>query len=188
MFGESRPAKPPQTATTASTAAPTQPPAKPAAANANKEEDPVKLAAKLVDTFSANLVEALQKAGYPAQRQGRGQGRPSDGLQIRGVFAEIDKENHWRRAVIRTGTDSGKVQALVSIANLAKPEQALYEIAHLPGNENKPGAVITLSSYVPLEKFEIDKDANEDPIKKATARIVADLDKLLNANPAAVPQ
>jgi hypothetical protein len=146
----------------------------------------VKFAARLVDTLSASLVEALQEAGYSAQRLGRNAGRPDSGVQIRGLFAEIDKENHWRRGVIRTASDSGKFQLLVSVANLTKPEQALYEIAPLPGNENKPGAVITLSSYVPLEKFEIDKDINEDQIKKSAARVVSDLDKLIQANPAAV--
>jgi hypothetical protein len=152
----------------------------------DKDEDPVKFAARLVDAVSTNLMEALQKAGYTAQRLGRNAGRPDSGVQIRGLFAEIDKENHWRRGVIHTAAESGKMQLLVSIANLSKPEQALYEIAPLPGNANKPGAVITLSSYVPLEKFEIDKDINEDQIKKAAARVVSDLDKLIQANPAAV--
>jgi Domain of unknown function (DUF4410) len=176
-------------------AAPSTSPARPSPSAAatknaapNTEDDPVKFAAHLVDLVSTDLVQALQNAGYSVQRLGRNQGRPDSGLQIRGLFAEVDKENHWRRGVIHTAADSGKFQLLVSVANLTKPEQALYEIAQLPGNENKPGAVITLSSYVPLEKFEIDKDANEDQIKRAAARVVSDLDKLLNANPAAVPK
>ena len=182
------PPKPPAATPASSTPPSGQTARKNAAPNANQDEDPAKFAAHLVDLVSTNLVQALQDAGFSAQRLGRNQGRPDSGVQIRGIFAEIDKENHWRRAVIRTTSDSAKIQLLVSIANLAKPEQALYEIAHLPGNENKPGAVITLSSYVPLEKFEIDRDANEDQIKKAAARIVSDLSKLLNANPAAVSQ
>lgn len=153
-----------------------------------KEEDPKKLASHLVDLVSTSLVVALREAGYSAQRLPRDQGRPSGGMQIRGIFAEVDKENHWRRAVIRSGSDTGKMQLLVSVANLARPEQALYEIAPLPGNENKPGAVITLSPYVPLEKFEINKDSGDDLIKKTASRVVADLSALLNANPAAVPQ
>ena len=160
----------------------------PGAPNAPKEEDPVKIGRRLVDLLSSNLVDALQKAGYSAQRLGRNQARPSSGVQIRGLFAEVDAENHWRRAVIRTAEDTGKLHVLVSVANLARPEQALYEIAPLPGNESKPGAVITLSSYVPLAKFEMDKDASEDSIKRTTARIVAEMEKLLNANPTALPK
>jgi Domain of unknown function (DUF4410) len=152
------------------------------------EDDPRILASRLVELMSTKLVAALRKAGYTAVRMRAGAARPDSGVWIRGLFAEIDSENHWRRAVIRTATDSGKMQALVSVANLAKPNQALYEIANLPGNENKPGAVITLSPYVPLTKFDVSKDADEVVFKSIAARIVNDLTALLNANPSAISQ
>jgi hypothetical protein len=159
----------------------------PAAGNAPKpEDDPRKQARQLVDVMSSKVVAALQKAGYTSQRMRRGDARPDSGVGIRGLFAEVDSENHWRRAVIRTAADSGKMEALVSVANLGKPEQKLYEIAPLPGNEDKPGAVITLSPYVPLTKFEIGKDATEDDFQKIAVRIANDLTALLNANPAAL--
>jgi hypothetical protein len=161
----------------------------PGSADARKQADEArKQAAHMVDFMAANLVQALQKAGYTAVRLHSGDARPDHGVRIRGLFAEIDKENHWRRAVIRSATDSGKIQALVSVANLDKPDQALYEIANLPGNSNKPGAVITLSPYVPLEKFDFDKDAPDDAFQKTAAHIVDDVSALLNANPAAVSQ
>ena len=152
------------------------------------DDDPRKQASRLVELMSTKLVAALRKAGYTAVRMHEGDARPDSGVRIRGLFAEIDNENHWRRAVIRTAEDSGKMQAVVSVANLAKPDQALYEIANLPGNENKPGAVITLSPYVPLTKFDLSKDANEDVFRRLAARIVNDLTNLLNANPAAISQ
>ncbi len=152
------------------------------------EDDPRILASRLVELMSTKLVAALRKAGYTAVRMQPSAARPDSGVRIRGLFAEIDNENHWRRAVIRTATDSGKMQALVSVANLAKPDQALYEIANVPGNENKPGAMITLSPYVPLMKFDLRKDANEDVFKSIAPRIVNDLTALLNANPAAMSQ
>jgi hypothetical protein len=152
------------------------------------EDDPRILASRLVELMSTKLVAALRKAGYTAVRMQPSAARPDSGVRIRGLFAEIDNENHWRRAVIRTATDSGKMQALVSVANLAKPDQALYEIANVPGNENKPGAMITLSPYVPLMKFDLRKDANEDVFKTIAPRIVNDLTALLNANPAAMSQ
>ena len=162
--------------------------AAPPAGGQAPEDDPRILANRLVELMSTKLVAALRKAGYTAVRMQSGGARPDSGVQIRGLFAEIDGENHWRRAVIRTGTDSGKMQAVVSVANLAKPDQALYEIANLPGNENKPGAMITLSPYVPLTKFDLSKDANEDVFKRIAARIVNDLTALLNANPSAMSQ
>jgi hypothetical protein len=153
---------------------------------AKRAEEARKQASQLVDQMAASLVMALQKAGYSAVRLRSGDSRPDHGVRILGLFAEVDKENHWRRAVIRSGSDSGQIQVLVSVANLAKPDQALYEIANLPGNGNKPGAVITLSPYVPLAKFDLDKDAPEEAFQKTAARIVKDLTALLNANPDAV--
>lgn len=152
------------------------------------QDDPQKLANHLVELMSTKLVAALQKAGYSAVRMRGGDARPDSGVQIRGLFAEVDSENHWRRAVIRTATDNGKMQALVAVANLAKPDQALYEIANLPGNEDKPGAVITLSPYVPMTKHELSKDANEDVFKGIAPRVVNDLTELLQRNPFAIPQ
>jgi hypothetical protein len=152
------------------------------------QDDPQKLANHLVELMSTKLVAALQKAGYSAVRMRGGDARPDGGVQIRGLFAEVDSENHWRRAVIRTATDNDKMQALVAVANLAKPDQALYEIANLPGNEDKPGAIITLSSYVPMTKYELSKDANEDVFKGIAPRVVNDLTELLQRNPFAIPQ
>ncbi len=162
--------------------------AAPQAGGQAPDDDPRKQASRLVELMSTKLVAALQKAGYTAVRMQAGAARPDSGVRIRGLFAEIDNENHWRRAVIRTAGDSGKMQVLVSVGNLAKPDQALYEIANLPGNGNKPGAVITLSPYVPLTNFDLSKDANEDVFRRLAARIVNDLTTLLNANPAAMSQ
>ena len=162
------------------------PPSGPAAQK--PPDDSQKLANHIVELMSTKLVVALQKAGYSATRMRTGDARPDSGVQNRGLFAEVDNENHWRRAIIRTATDTGKIQALVVVANLAKPDQALYEIAHLPGNDDRPGAVITLSPYVPLTKYELSKDANEEAFKGIAARVVNDLTELVNRNPAAMSQ
>ncbi len=153
------------------------------------EDDPRRQASRLVELMSTKLLAALQKAGYPAVRMREGDARPDKGVAIRGLFAEVDDENHWRRALIRTATDSGKMEALVEVATLAKPDQALYEIAPLPGNDNNiPGAVITLSPYVPLTKYDLNKDAKEDVFQKIAPRVVDDLTALLSANPAAISE
>jgi Domain of unknown function (DUF4410) len=162
--------------------------ATPQAGGEKQDDDPRTLANRLVELMSTKLVAALRKAGYTAVRMHEGDERPDSGVRIRGLFAEVDNENQWRRAVIRSAGDSGKMQVLVSVGNLAKPDQAMYEIANVPGNENKPGAVITLSPYVPLTRFELSKDANEDVFKGIAPRIVSNLTALLNANPAAMTQ
>lgn len=152
------------------------------------EQEKRKHASELVNWMSAGLIAELQKAGYSASRLHAGDGRPDSGVAIRGIFTEIDPENHWRRAVIRSADDSGKMQAVVSVANLAKPDQAMYEIAPLPGNEAKPGAVITLSPYVPLTKYDLDKKADQPALQVIAARAVKDMTALLTANPAALTQ
>lgn len=152
------------------------------------EQEKRKHANELVNWMSATLMAELRKAGYSANRFDAGDGPPSSGVVIRGIFAEIDNENHWRRALIRGADDSGKMQAVVSVANLARPEQAMYEIAPLPGNEAKPGAVITLSPYVPLTKYELDKQADQAAFQVVASQIVRDLTALLTANPAAWTQ
>jgi len=152
------------------------------------EEDPSQQASRLVELMSTKVVAALRKAGYSATRMHPGDERPDTGVGIRGLFAEVDSENHWRRAVIYTATDSGKMEALVAVSSLAKPEQALYEIAQLPGNEPGPGAVITLSPYVPLTRFDLSKDADEKDFQRIAPRIVNDLTDLLQRNPEAIPQ
>jgi Domain of unknown function (DUF4410) len=152
------------------------------------EEDPHKQASQLVELMSTKLVAALGKAGYTATRIRPGDPRPETGAVIRGLFAEVDNENHWRKAVIHAIDDSGPMEALVSVANLAKPDQALYEIAPLPGNEPGPGAVITLSPYVPLTKYDLGKDADEKDFQQIAPRVVKDLTDLLQRNPFAIPQ
>ena len=154
----------------------------------NPEDDPRPQASRLVELMSTKVVAALRKAGYSATRMRPWDERPDTGVAVRGLFAEVDSENHWRRAVIYTATDSGKMEALVAVSNLAKPDQALYEIAALPGNEPGPGAVITLSPYVPLTKFDLSKDADEKDFQRIAPRIVNDLTELLQRNPAAIPQ
>ena len=178
-------------ANSAAQASPTAPPASSAAAQPDAKkpaEDARKRGSEIVNLMMSSLVAALQKAGYATVRLHSGDTRPDHGVGVRGIFAEVDKENHWRRAVIRTASDSGKMQVIVSVVNLAKPEQALYEIAPLPGNENKSGAVITLSPYVPLTKYELAKDADESAFQTTASRIVNDLTALVNANPAAIAQ
>lgn len=152
------------------------------------EEDPHKQASQLVELMSTKLVAALRKAGYTATRIRPGDSRPETGAGIRGLFAEVDNENHWRKAVIHTIDDSGPMEALVAVTNLAKPDQALYEIAPLPGNEPGPGAVITLSPYVPLTKYDLGKDADEKDFQQIAPRVVKDLTDLLQRNPFAIPQ
>jgi hypothetical protein len=156
-----------------------------AAPDAKKEDGPAEQASKLVDLMSSTLVKELEKAGYNVHRLRPGEARPADGVKIHGIFAEPDEQNRLRRAVVGDGSGVGKLELFVGVSNLARPDQALYAVAD-PKDENKPGAVITVSSYAPVAKFEMEKNATEKTIKDTASTIVADLTLLLNANIAAV--
>jgi hypothetical protein len=151
-----------------------------------KEESPAEQAGKLVDLMSVMLVRELEKAGYTVRRLRPNETRPEAGIGIRGVFAEPDEENRLRRAVVGSGLGSGEMDLFVGVSNLARPEQALYALANGKSEENKAGALITVSSYAPVAKFELQKNATEKAVKDTAARIVAELTLLLNANIAAV--
>jgi hypothetical protein len=156
-----------------------------AQSDAKKEDSSAEQAKKLVDFMSLTLVKELEKAGYAARRLRPGETRPEEGVGIRGVFAEADERNRLRKAVVGDAPSVGKMELFVGVSNLARPEQALYAVAD-PKGEDKPGAVITVSSYAPVAKFEMEKNATEKTVKDTASTIVADLTLLLNANIAAV--
>lgn len=157
-----------------------------ASSDTKKEEGPAEQARELVDLMSSTLVKELQKAGYTARRLRPGEARPTEGVGIQGVFAEPDEQNRLRRAVIGTISSTGKMALFVGVSNLARPEQALYAPADPKSPENKPGAVITVSSYAPVAKFEMPKDVTEKAVKDTASAIAADLTTLLNSNMAAL--
>ncbi len=71
----------------------------------------------------------------------------------------------------------------VGVNNLSRPQQPLYELANPPSNDAKHGPVITVTSYSPAVRFEMDRNAADDDFKKIASQIVADLNALLIANP-----
>jgi hypothetical protein len=156
-----------------------------APADAKKEDGAAEQASKLVDLMSLTLVKELERAGFRARRLRPGEVRPEEGVGIRGVFAETDEQNRLRRAVFGDGSGVGKMELFVGVSNLARPEQALYAVAD-PKSEGKPGAVITVSSYAPVAKFDMEKNVTEKSLRDTVSSIVADLTLLLNANIAAV--
>jgi hypothetical protein len=168
--------------------APASTPAAPAPqGDAKKEEVAAEQASKLVELMSITLVKELEKAGYTAQRLKPGESRPAEGIGVRGVFAEPDEQNRLRRAVIGNAVVSvgGKMALFVGVSNLARPDQALYAVADPKGGD-KAGPVITVSSYSPVAKFQLDKNATEKAVKDTASTIAADLTLLLNANVAAI--
>jgi uncharacterized protein DUF4410 len=164
----------------ASVAAPAAP------SDAKKEEGPAEQASRLVDLMSSTLVKELEQAGYTAHRLRPGEAKPSEGVAIRGVFAEPDEQNRLRRVVVGASSGAGKMALFVGVSNLSRPEQPLYAVADPKSSESTPGAVITVSAYAPVAKFEMPKIVTEKAVKDTASAIAADLTVLLNTNIAAL--
>ncbi len=134
------------------------------------DETPAGRANALVNAMSENLTKSLEKAGYAVRRLRAGEARPAAGLQIRGVFGEADERNRVRRLLVG-----------------ARPEQPLYALANPPSNDGRHGPVITVTSYAPVARFEMDRDPADEDLKRIASQITAALTALLNANPTAAP-
>ena len=76
----------------------------------------------------------------------------------------------------------------VGIFNLARPDQPLYQLAAEQPGGSQFGPVITLNNYIPLAKYELDKNPTEEDVRKICAQIAASLTALLGANPNAFSQ
>ncbi len=151
------------------------------------DETPAGRANALVNAMSENLMKVLEKAGYMVRRLRAGEARPAAGLQIRGVFGEVDERNRVRRLLVGSDPITANMLLFVGVSNLARPEQPLYELANPPSNDDRHGPVITVTSYAPVARFEMDREPADEDLKKIASQITADLTALLNANPTAAP-
>jgi len=144
---------------------------------------PAVQARRMMDFFAATLIETLQKNGYNATRK-RGQNPPAGAL-LRGVFAEPDASNRIRRALLGGTSTNPRFLLYVGIFNLERPDQPLYQLAPVQSPSSDYGPVITLNNYIPLAKYEVDKNPSDEDVRKICAQIAASLTGLLTANPAA---
>ncbi len=148
-------------------------------------ETPAERASALVRAISENLMKSLEKAGYAVRRLRAGEPRPAAGLQIRGVFGEADERNRVRRLLVGSDPITPNMLLFVGVSNLARPEQPLYALANPPSNDSRHGPVITVTSYAPVARFEMDREPADEDLKKIASQIAAALTALLNANPTA---
>lgn len=144
----------------------------------------------IVEHLGAALQQHLKQAGYSSVQRIPPHQRPSSGVRLRGVFAEPDERNHIRRVVLGSASKATQLFLYVCTDNLAKPEQAFYQIVspETPGAAYDPrmGVLITLTSYAPLAKFEFSRDPSEEDLRKAAREITAQLTGLLIRNALAI--
>ncbi len=141
-------------------------------------------ARRLMDFFALTLAQSFEKAGYNAMRQ-QGSSLSTEGVLLRGVFAEADARNRIRRAMLGGGAPGAKLLLYVGTFNLARPDQPLYQLAATQNTDARYGPIITLNNYIPLVKFELSKNPTEDEVRKICSQIVQNLTTLLKTNPSA---
>jgi len=106
--------------------------ANPADHTADEADIPSVQARMLTDAFSKTLVETLQKIGFTATRVREKPG--GKGVLLRGVFAELDRENRIRRVILGAGSPNPQFFLYVGTFNLKSPDQPLYEPAGIRGD------------------------------------------------------
>jgi Domain of unknown function (DUF4410) len=149
-------------------------------------EEPSVQARRLMDFFAATLVEILHNNGHNVRRT-RGQ-LPPMGALLRGVFTELDEKNRVRRTLLGGTSANPRFFLYVGIFNLARPDKPLYELGPEQPGGTQFGPVIILSNYIPLAKYELDKNPSEEDVRKICAQIAASLTALLSANSNAFSQ
>jgi hypothetical protein len=159
----------------------TESPRVPSDAEANSKQ-----AAQLQSLFRDALLRALRKGGFTAALQSGT--RPEKGVLLKGVFAEVDSQNHNCLAILGGTAPAPKFVLYVGAYNLARPDQPLYRVMTMESCDAHFGPLISLNNYIPMEKYEVSKSPSEEEVRKICAQIVANLLALLGANPAAFSQ
>lgn len=149
------------------------------------ETDPAPVKARrMIDAFANTLLKQFDKNGYTASRVSGSP--PAKGVLLRGVFAEPDKMNRIRRAILGAGAPGPTFTLYVGAFNLARPAQPLYQQAPVQARDARYGPVITLNAYVPMVKFEVPKNPSAEDVQKVCREIVSELATLLVTNPNAI--
>lgn len=164
-----------------STRPPTESPRVPFDPEANSKE-----AVRLQAFFGDALLQALRKSGFTAAPQPGT--RPEKGVLLKGVFAEVDSQNHNCLALVGGTAPPPKYLLYVGAYNLARPDQPLYRVMTMEPCDAHFGPLISLNNYIPMEKYEVSKSPSEEEVRRICAQIAANLAALLGANPAAFSQ
>ncbi|OPY82955.1 MAG: hypothetical protein A4E65_00738 [Syntrophorhabdus sp. PtaU1.Bin153] len=145
-------------------------------ASRSAQKDPEARARELVDLMSTSLVKELVKLGLKAQRVEAGMKQPTEGLLVRGVFAQVGEGNHLRRAVIGFGAGETELQVMVAIDDLSQGvPKPFYEFNASAESRKLPGAAITMNPYVGAAKFVLSGRDLERNVTQTASKIAADI-------------
>ena len=135
---------------------------------------------QLQDNFAETLVETFRKNGYSSSRNER---LPRNGILLEGVFAESDQKNRIRRALLGSGSPAPKLTLYVGAFDQKSASQPLYLEAPVQEPDPNYGPVISLNAYIPMAKYEMDKDFTQEDVRRICGQIAVDMTALLQRNP-----
>ncbi len=140
------------------------------------DEDPNTSPAGLVNYMAECIVKDLKNKEFSSQRLVLGQPLPSDGWLVRGVFAQVDKGNRLRRAIIGFGVGKTDLQVVAAVDNLADgPPKPLYQVQTDATSGKGPGAApfIVLSPASVAVNFVMAGNDIKRNAKQTAAKIAA---------------
>lgn len=112
----------------------------------DQDDEKTKMAHKVAESFSRDLIKDLEKSGIPVVRGVAGEPATDGSLAVHGDFMLIDEGNRARRMVIGLGSGASKVEAHVECFAIRPAKNALLaEFTATSESSRKPGAAETMA-------------------------------------------
>jgi hypothetical protein len=148
-----------------------------------KWNDPAARALHIVGLMATGVVDGVSERHLPARRLFAGDPLPTEGLLIRGVFVETASK-HFRRAAVGSAPMPGaQMLLLITLNDLALPDQPLYHFAKDDGSFPGPGALISLNPRITIIKFDLDRSLSDKVVNKLASQVAKEISIRINPPP-----
>ena len=113
----------------------------------SQTEEQLKVGREVADSLAAELVNAIGKLGFPAERARRGARVPRRALAIDGQFVHIEEGSRTLRMLIGFGAGASEVRTLVQVYMRSPDGKILVEEFETKAESSrKPGLGVTMGA------------------------------------------
>jgi hypothetical protein len=145
-----------------------------------KWNDPAARAQHIIGLIATGVVDGVSERHLPARRLFAGDPLPTEGVLIRGVFVETAAK-HFRRAAVGSAPMPGaQMLLLITLTDLAFPDQPLYHFAKDDGSFPGPGALIALNPRLTIIKFDVDRSLSDKVVSKTASQVAKEISIRIN--------
>jgi uncharacterized protein DUF4410 len=148
-----------------------------------KWNDPAARAQHIVGLMATGVVDGISKNHLPARRLFPGDPMPTEGVLLRGVFVESGPSNHFRRVAMGSAPGATQMLLLITLTDLALPDQPLYHFAKDDGSFPGPGALIALNPKLTIIKFDMDRSLSDKVVNKTASQVAKEISNRINPAP-----